>query len=104
MTTTSKRRPAIASIDAARLSIGRPSVEEDGGLLGRRSLRRRLVLLADRAEVEESYEALVGGQPDCGAAGVLAQQGRRSPVPGEAASVGCKEDDVGHDGGPVEIL
>src|SRR3954447_17682334 len=104
MTTTSKRRPAIASIDAARLSIGRPSVEEDGGLLGRRSLRRRPFLLAGSTEMEESYEALIGGQPDGGAAGVLAQQGRRSPVAREAASVGGKEDDVGRDGGRVEVL
>ena len=44
------------------------------------------------------------GQPDRGAALGRAQQAGGAPVAGEAAGVGAEQDDVGGDGGRVQVL
>src|ERR1700679_899753 len=103
MTSTSKCLPAISSIAAARVSIGAPSVEEDGRGGGLGTGRDR-ALLAGVAEMEQADEALAGGQADRGPAGLAAQQAGGAPVAGEATGVGGEQDDVGGDRGGVQIL
>ena len=66
--------------------------------------RRHRALLARLAEVEQADEALAGGQADGGAPRLLAQQPGAAPVAGEAAGVGGEQDDVGGDGGRVQVL
>src|ERR1700733_7708382 len=108
MTTTSKCRPAIASIAAVRVSMAclrvaaKSSVEEGDGC-GRGSLRHGS-LLARLAEVEQADEALALRQADRGPSRLLAQQAGAAPVAGEAAGMGGEQDDVGGDGGRVQVL
>src|SRR5260221_3618929 len=106
MTRTSKCWPAIASIASARVSMSRggsASVEEDGGLAGGGAWRRR-ALLARVAKVEQADEALAVGKADRGAPLLAAQQAGGAPVAGEAAGMGGEQDDVGGDGGGVQVL
>src|SRR4051794_3602868 len=103
ITTTSKWRPAMASTAAARVSTGPALVEEDGGL-GECGPRRGGALRARPAEVQQRDEALLRRQADRDPALLSPQQPRGSPVAGEAAGVGGEQDDVGGDGGRVQVL
>ena len=85
------------------VSIDRTPSVETRHLVGGRPLRRRL-LLARVAEMEQADEALDGGQPGRRPALLAPQHAGGPPVAREAAGVGGEQDDVGGDGGGVQVL
>ncbi len=103
ITTTSKCWPAIASIASARVSIGSHLVEEDGGLgaAGRSGAGRSWRGWPRWSRPTKRSPA---GRPTAALPSSLAQQAGRAPVAGEAAGVGGEQDDVGGDGGRVQVL
>src|SRR4051794_35504950 len=73
-------------------------------VLGGRRTRRRLLVLARVAEVDQAERALPVGNAERRPALFCPQDRGGAPVAGQSARVRGEQDDVGGDGGGVQIL